>query len=65
MTCHHMALVGNLLQVQATGEDGVRDSSSFAILFITQWNRPLGICEMNKTYNLSPTDIVTYHKVLR
>ena len=54
-----MALVGNLLQVQATGEDRVRESSQSVELFITQWNRPLGICEMNKTHNLSPTDTKT------
>lgn len=54
-----MALAGNLLQVHVTGEDGVRDSSPSAILFITQWNRPLGICEMNKTHNLRPTDTET------
>lgn len=39
-----MALAGNLLPVHARGKDEVRDSSPSAILFITQWNRPLGVC---------------------
>ncbi len=54
-----MALAGNLLQVHATGEDGVRDSSLSGMLFITQRNKTLGICEMNKTHNLGPTGIET------
>lgn len=51
-----MALAGNLLQVQPTEEDRVRESSPCTVLFITQWRRPFDIWEMNNTHNLSPTD---------
>lgn len=48
-----MALAGNLLQVQATREDGVRESSQSVVLFIARWNRPMGIYGMNRIHNLS------------